>query len=642
MEPTRDLVVGTAGHIDHGKTALVRALSGVDTDRLPDEKRRGISIDLGFAALELGGRQVALVDVPGHERFLRNMLAGASGLDLALLVVAADDSVMPQTREHLEVLRLLGLGGGVIALSKCDLAAPDWIEMVEDDIRRLVGGTFLEGAPIVRTSAATGLGIAELSDALRASCETAEARRDLGRFRMEIDRAFHVEGRGAVVTGTVAAGSVAVGDALELWPGGRAVRVRGLHRHDQPVDRVGRGARAAINLAGVRTQEVGRGSSLAEPGYLEASNVLTVEVAPSHEAPAPLKHRGRYALHIGTAEVAASLSLFEPVGSDGTVSLGQLVLAEPIAAVGGQPFVIRRPSPPATIGGGRVLQPVARRLRRRDRAAWERSRRLGDPDPVVRVEAALNLDGLKSWTAATLGRDASATPDEVEIALESLRNAGRLDALRVGHGRLVEFPSGLVAELEDRILRALGRLHAARPRHSAVRLSWLDAELPDLAARGLLEPLLGRLQDAGKIAADERSVALSEHKPTLTQAERRLKDDISDALRDEPFTPPDESELRMMAGPRSSTVPELLALLADEGLAVSIGPGLWLDSEAESEMRRRLEDALSDGRGLAMSGLRDLLGTTRKYAVPIGEYLDRAGLTRREGDLRYRAASTNE
>src|SRR4051812_18364843 len=335
----RDLVIGTAGHIDHGKTALVRALTGVDTDRLPAEKQRGITIDLGFAALELGEYHLALVDVPGHERFIRNMLAGATGLDLALLVVAADDSVMPQTREHLDILRLLGLTGGLVVLTKCDLAEPAWLALVEDDVRALVAGTFLEGKPIVRTSAATGQGIDALREELLTLCRTTPRRPDPGLFRMAIDRAFTVAGHGTVVTGTVASGRVSTGDDVQWHPEGRAVRVRGIHRHDRPVDSVGRGTRAAINLVGVHHSEIHRGQEIGEPGFLEASRVLSVDLQVSRDAARPLRHRGRYRLHLGTAEVSVVLALLETntLGSDG-IGLAQLFLAEPVVAVHGQPF----------------------------------------------------------------------------------------------------------------------------------------------------------------------------------------------------------------------------------------------------------------------------------------------------------------
>ena len=434
----------------------------------------------------------------------------------------------------------------------------------------------------------------------------------------------------------MASGQVGVGDSLELWPGGRTVRVRGLHRHDRPVDRVGRGSRAALNLAGVRSGEIGRGSTLAEPGSLAASRILTVEVVPSGSAITSLKHRGRYALHIGTAEVAATLTLADPVGptADGRPLLAQLQLAEPVAAVGGQPFVLRRPSPASTIGGGRVLIPVTRRLRRRDRVDWERSARLVDPDPVARVEAVLALADLGQGTETSLGRDADATDVEVRHALDFLRSQGRLEPLEIGPGRHAELPIERVRELEGRVLRALARLHGSKPRQSAIHRPTLDPELPDLAGRGLVDVLIRRLVDSGHIVAYGRTVALASHKPTLTQAERRLKDDLEDSLRVGGFQPPVVDELRARAGPRASTVDDLLALLADEGRAVPIGGGVWLHAEVESDLRVRIAEALADGVDLTMSDLRDLLATTRKFAVPIGEYLDRIGLTCRVGDSR--------
>jgi len=630
-----DLVIGTAGHIDHGKTALVRALTGVDTDRLPAEKQRGITIDLGFAALEVGGHHLALIDVPGHERFIRNMLAGATGLDLALLVVAADDSVMPQTREHLEILRLLGLSGGLVALTKCDLADPSWLALVEDDVRALVAGTFLEGAPVVRTSATTGAGIDDLRSALGALCDVAPRRPDPGLFRMAIDRAFTVQGHGTVVTGTVASGGVAVGDELTWLPEGRSVRVRGLHRHDRPVDRIGRGARAAVNLVGVHHAEVRRGQELAEPGYLTATRVLSVEVRASGDAPRPLRHRARYRLHLGTAEVAATLSLLEANElRPGGVALGQVFLAEPVAAASGQPFVLREESPPATLGGGRVLQPSARRVRRRDEAEVARTARLRSPDPVERAAAALAGFGLRPWTDRDLAREAGLSLAEVVAATASLSSSGALVDLPVGPRRTVRVLKEVAAGLEDRTLRAMGRLHAARPRQSAVPRSHLAAELPDLGSGALVSALIERLKAGGKATADARTVALKGFEPKLSQGERRLKAELAEALTAGGFSPPDLADLTARAGGKGAVVAELLALLRDEERAVEVSPQLYLEFEAAAELRRRVVARLGGGATMTMAELRDLLGTTRKYAVPIGEYLDRTALTVRDGDAR--------
>ena len=610
-------------------------MTGVDTDRLPAEKERGITIDLGFAALDLGEYHLALIDVPGHERFIRNMLAGASGLDLAILIVAADDSVMPQTREHLEILRLLGLPGGVVVLTKCDLADATWLDLVEEEVRSLVRGTFLESAAVVRTSAVNGQGLAELKDALRVLCSSIKPRHDQGVFRMAIDRAFTVAGHGTVVTGTVASGSVTVGDDLEWQPDGRIVRVRGLHRHDRPVERIGRGSRAAINLVGVHHTEVRRGQELAAPGYVQATRVLSVELVGSPEAVRPFRHRGRYKLHIGTAEVSVVLSLLETnESSPGQPQLAQLFVAEPVVAVHGQPFILRAQSPPATLGGGRVLQPSARRLRRRDHVSLARLGRVRSVDPVDRLRAALAFLGLTTWTERRLTALTGLAGIEMESALAALTASGALVELPVGPRRTVRVLAEYAADLEDRALRALGRLHAARPRHSAIPRAQLAAAFPDLANEALTSGLIERLRAQGKVVADSRSVALREFQPKLSQGERKLKAELAETIRAGGMSPPDATELAAAAGPRGGAVPDLLALLRDEDGLVEINAQLFLDVEVESELRRRVRERLADGSAITMSELRDLLGTTRKYAVPIGEYLDRIGLTARDGDMR--------
>ncbi len=631
----QDRVLGTAGHIDHGKTALVRALTGVDTDRLPAEKQRGITIDLGFAPLQLGEYHLALIDVPGHERFIRNMLAGATGLDLAMLVVAADDSVMPQTREHLEILRLLGLTSGVIALTKCDLVDQTWLDLVEADVRALVKGTFLEGSEVVRTSAVAGQGIDELKAALLAVCAATSPGRDPGVFRMAIDRSFSVAGHGTVVTGTIASGAVAVGDEVVIEPAGRAARVRGLHRHDQPVGVIGRGSRAAINLTGVHHTEVRRGNELAAPGYVEPTRILSVEIADSPGALFPLRHRGRYKLHLGTAEVTAVLSILEKDESDTAgPRLAQLLVAEPMVAVYGEPFVLRAESPSATVGGGRVLEPWPRRLRRRDRAAIARLGRLRSPDPLERLKAALGSLGLASCPDSRLSALAGLAAGEVESAVAALSASGALVELAIGPRRTVRVLAEVVAELEDRVVRALGRLHDLRPRQSSIPRGMLASALPDLPSSAILTALLERLEARGIVVADPRTLALSDHAPRLSQGERKLKIELAELIRAGGISPPDLGALIALAGSRQAVAAELVALLRDEQRIVEISEDLYLDFDVEAELKRLVADRLTGGAAITMSELRELLGTTRKYAVPIGEYLDRIGFTRREGDVR--------
>ena len=630
-----NLVLGTAGHIDHGKTALVRALTGVDTDRLPAEKQRGITIDLGFASLKLGEYQLALIDVPGHERFIRNMLAGASGLDLAMLVVAADDSVMPQTREHMQILSLLGLSTGVIAVTKCDLVDPSWLDLVEEDIRSLIRGTFLEGAAIVRTSAVTGMGLTELKAALEAACIACRPAHDPGLFRMAIDRSFTMAGHGTVVTGTVASGSVAVGDELQWQPDGRSVRIRGLHQHDRPVERIGRGSRAAVNLVGVHHSEIIRGHELAAPGYLEATRALTVELVTSSDAGRPLKHRERYRLHIGTAEVTAVLSLLERTEpAPGKPRLAQLLLAWPVVAAHAQPFVLRIESPPATIGGGRVIWPSARRIRRSDHVAIARLELVRSNEPERRLRGALALLGPGTWSERRLCALTGLRAAEVDSSLASLSASGGLIELPVGPRRHIRVLDETVVALEDRVLRALARLHQAHPRQSTIPRAKLVAALPDLENKTFVAALLEGMTASGKLIGDTRTVALPGHEPRLSQGERKLKLELAEAIKAGGFSPPEVSDFTARAASRGAVVPELLTLLCEEQRAVEISPNLYLDADVESDMRGRVRKRLAGGGTLTMSELRELLGTTRKYAVPIGEYLDRIGLTRREADVR--------
>ncbi len=642
MLPTQDLILGTAGHIDHGKTALVRVLTGIDTDRLPDEKLRGITIDLGFAALELGETRLAIVDVPGHERFIRNMLAGATGLDLAMLVIAADDGVMPQTREHLEILRLLGLSGGLIVLTKCDAADPSWIDLVADEVRELARGTFLEGADILRCSSITGEGIDTLKHSLGRLVARCPPRPDAGPFRMAIDRAFTLPGFGAVVTGTVMSGRIAVGDEVEWLPRRQILRVRGLHRHDRPADWVAKGMRAAINVVGAHHSEIVRGQELAAPGYLVPTRVLGVEITASADAARGLKHRARYRLHLGTAEVLATLTLTNRSRLDpGEATLGQLLTESEVVAVSGQPFILREESPPATLGGGRIVQPTGPRARRRDGAAIARLGRLASPDTVTRMIAAIEGFGLSPWTDVQICREAGVPISDVPARLSELLATAEVVRISVGHGRTLRLARPIVDAFEDRILRALDRLHQRNPRQSAIPRTSLKGELPDVDDARLVDALIDRLAHRKAVTADGGTVAIASFEPALSQAERKLKAEIHAALRDGGFSPPDAADFAARAGARSKVVPELLTLLVEEGRIVEIAPGLYLDGECRRSMLELVRVRLAGEATMTMSHLRDLLGTSRKYAVPIGEYLDRIGLTRRDGDVR-RLGSTGE
>jgi selenocysteine-specific elongation factor len=637
---TTDLILGTAGHIDHGKTSLIRALTGVDTDRLPEEKRRGITIELGFAHLDLPPYRLGIVDVPGHERFVRQMLVGATSMDLALLVVAADDSVKPQTREHLEVLRLLDLPAGVIALTKCDLAEPEWMDLVEEEIRDLVQGSFLADAEIVRTSAAAGSGLEPLRQALQRAGQVAAVSRGReraeGPFRMAIDRVFTVPGHGTVVTGSVSTGRTRVGDQVVIEPGGIEVRVRGLQSHDRVVEELHCGQRGAINLAGVHHERIERGQELAAPGHLIPSQLMTVQLELLPAAARPLKHRARVRVHLGTAEVLASVSLLQQARLEpGTSGPAQLFLSEPAVASWNQALVIRSESPVRTIGGGRVLVPAADKLRQAPAGVLRCLEQLLSADPFERAGGALYFAGTRPWTRRDLARLAGL--GEVDAIVERLLADGTLIEVRVAPQRVFRWHHLVLDEIAARIEQVLEKAHQREPLRSTIERTRLAHQLAYLLDAQALHQVLERMQKQGRVRLTERGVGLAGHGAQLSQAETRLLAELLQKYREAGFRPPAVKECQQQAVKNRQSVAPLIALAAAEGDLVEVSAEYYLHADVERQLRQTLREKMSDDAGLTMSQIREILNTSRKYAVPICEYLDRAGFTRREGDLRFLA-----
>ncbi len=642
---TTDLILGTAGHIDHGKTSLIKALTGIDTDRLPEEKKRGITIELGFAELAVGEFRLGIVDVPGHERFVRNMLAGATGMDLAMLVVAADDSVKPQTREHFEILRILDLPAGVIALTKCDLADPEWVELVEAEIRELVRGSFLEQAPVVRTSTVSGEGIPQLRSALRSAAEIAARRRGNAAqgapFRMAVDRTFTVAGHGTVVTGSVQSGAARMGDQLVIEPGGMTVRVRGLQNHDRAVDTVHRGQRAAINLAGIHHDQLQRGHELTTSQYLVPSKLMTVQLQLLRDAPRPLKHRARIRFHVGTAQLLAVVSLLSDEALvPGTSGYAQLYLEAPAVATWGQPFIVRSQSPVMTLGGGVILEPVAEKIRRSDHEKLACVSRLESSDPVERGSAALQLVGWHDWSASDVTR-ACGVRDPMSV-VETLRQRGNLVTLMVPPHRRRLVHREVLETTFQRVERALEHLHESRPLEPTIDAGTLAQRFAYLGNKALIEALLTMMHDEGRLVRDGKSVALPGHRATLSPSARELLDDMVEQIHAGAFQPPTLDDVRRRAVKNRELVPQLASVAAAEGKLVAITADIFLHREHECRLRERLSEALSSSGGMTLSQIRDILNTTRKYAVPICEYLDRIGFTSRDGDLRVLTTRGNK
>jgi selenocysteine-specific elongation factor len=637
---TRDLILGTAGHIDHGKTSLVEALTGINCDRLPEEKARGITIDIGFAHIDLPGYHLGIVDVPGHERFIKNMLAGATGIDIALLVVAADDSIMPQTREHLEILRLLGLRHGLIALTKADLVDETTREVVSLEIREMVQGTFLAEAPLIATSAHTKLGLDDLRAAIVSVCAKVEERRAAEWFRLGIDRSFVVQGHGTVVTGSVHSGSLKVGDEIEWLPRREKVRVRSLQSHDKPVEEVHRGQRAAINLAGVDHADVRRGQEVATSGYLEPSRVLTIRVT-TLAGTRPLKHRQPIRFHVGTQAVMGTLALLDRDTIDpGTWGLAQLFLEEEATTTWGQPFVLRDVSDQITLGGGQILQPVARKIRRRHLELLERVEQLWSSDLRTRAVTVAWFGGFEGFTLADFVRGAALAPDEAKTLIETLTGEKQLVEIALSGTRKRLLHRDMVAELEERLLTHLNHLHEQFPLMSTHDRQKVQAQLAYVGDDALVQAVVEGLIRRKVLIGDLRRIGRADFKPKLSANLRKLKDKVIAAFAESGFQPPEVASFAGAAGGNASNLRDLFDVCCAEGDLVHVGGDLYLHATVDADMKARVIERLrQQGSGLTVAEIRDLLGTTRKYAVPLCEYLDRVGITRRDGDLRFLAAS---
>jgi selenocysteine-specific elongation factor len=613
----RSLIVGTAGHIDHGKSALVRALTGTDPDRLKEEKERGITIDLGFAHADLGDGVVAsFIDVPGHERFVRNMLAGAHGIDAVLLVVAADESVMPQTREHFHICRLLGIPRGAIVLTKCDVADADMIALAEIEARELVAGSFLDGASVLRVSARSGSGLDVLRAELRRLAAATPARAAGGLVRLPIDRAFVLKGFGTVVTGTLVAGTVTAGDELEMLPSGRRVRVRGLQVHGAAAPSVEAGHRAAVNLAGVEVADCTRGDVLTRPGTLRPTSIVEAELS-LLAGERPLKDQARVRVHIASAEVlarvrvVASPSVVEP----GTTRLVQLRLERPAVVGRGDRLVIRSYSPAATIAGAVVVDPLARRKRRGQTESAS-----GDALASMVTEAGVSGIDVPTLAArltvpvADLTADVSRRPDLVTLAGDPPRviAAASLDALAAA------------------ALAHLASFHAANPLKPMVPREELRARVFRRAAPGAFERVLDGLVARGEARVAADGVAQARHTVRLTPEEDRARDAVVTAVRAAGWEGVAPAALATRAGLAAPLADRITRLLLTEGELRRVGDAL-LHRERTDELKSEVRRRWPSGARLDVSAIKELTGLSRKYVIPLLEYLDREKVTRRSG-----------
>jgi selenocysteine-specific elongation factor len=607
-----NFVIGTAGHIDHGKSSLIIALTGIDPDRLAEEKRRGMTIDLGFAHMRLpSGLDVGIVDVPGHARFIRNMLAGTHGLDAVMLVIASDEGVMPQTREHLEIIDLLDVQRGIVVLSKVDLVDADWLELVKSEVIDAIGGTSLQGAPMIPFSAVTGEGKAELVTALDALLEAAASKPDLGRPRLPIDRVFTMSGFGTVVTGTLVDGTVTVGEELEVVPGGGMARVRGLQQHNRKVEIASPGSRLAANLVGVEKDELARGDVLARPKTLSATRRVDASVRVLASAPQSLRHGAEVLLHTGTVEVGCRVIMLEgdeiAVGGNGWA---QLYLERPIAAAPQDRFILRIPSPSMTVAGGRFVDVNPRKHSRHDGTVRESLERRAAGE-VLQEELRKYPRGV---TVAALLK-ATLAPEADVAALTARRIDNWL------------FDSVAWQSISERATRELEAYHAAHPLRSGMAREELRSKLgvPPAAFPSVVQGLL----DDGRVAEQDGTLALAGHRVQLN-ADGGAAAPLIELLARQPLAPPSLSEAIKQTG----VSPEVVRALAQRGDIVRVGDDTAFTKDGYATAVAMVREIISNGGSITVAQLRDRMGASRRPVLALLEHLDSERVTRRVGDAR--------
>jgi selenocysteine-specific elongation factor len=630
----KSIIIGTAGHIDHGKTALVQALTGIDADRLPEEKRRGITIDIGFADLDLGEVRVGFVDVPGHERFVKNMLAGAHGIDVVALVIAADESVMPQTREHFDICRLLEVRKGLIILTKKDLVDEELIELVRSETEELVAGSFLEGAPIIPVSSRTGEGIESLKQALLETGLEVSSRSEDFVTRLPIDRAFTMRGFGAVVTGTLIAGEIAEGDELELLPAGARVRVRGVQVHSSSVPRAVAGQRTAINLGGVEAAAIARGMVLAPAGRLRPTGAVDAQVNLLANAPRPLRSRQRVRVHIGAAEVLARVRVLAEGGEikPGESRVVQLRTETAIVGVLGDRFILRSYSPQVTIGGGMILDPFPPRHRTRDisraRARLETFSKADHVGQLAIFVAGADREGLRRADVAAR----TAWRDEVieAAAREALAGGAIVDA----EGILLDRKS--LVELKQLVLKEVTAHHQREPLLRGLAKEVLRERFFAHTPIEVFRTVLGVMEKEDSLVAEKEIVRLREHTRELSSEDAGLRDRLEKIYHDAGLAAPGLNEALERAGAAVQQGRKILQLLIDSGRLVKVHGEMFFHRAALDDLTRKVREhgAQQNDRSIDVAAFKDLAGISRKYAIPLLEYLDRQRVTRREGDRR--------
>jgi selenocysteine-specific elongation factor len=630
----KQIILGTAGHIDHGKTSLIKAVTGIDTDRLKEEKLRGITIELGFASLDLpGGQHLGIVDVPGHEKFVKNMVAGASGIDIVAMVIAADEGVMPQTKEHMEICTLLGIKHGVVVLTKVDMVDEDWLELVQDDIKGFVKGTFLEDAPVQPVSSTTGQGIDEFIKSLEEICETVPDRPYSDLFRLPVDRVFTMKGFGTVITGTVVSGEIGVGDSVMVYTPGITSKVRGVQVHNKSVDSAVAGMRTAVNFQGLDKSSVNRGDVLAISGSLKPSYMLDVHLNVLNSNKNPIKNRALVRFHSGTSEKMGTIVLIDrDEALAGEILEAQIRFNSPVVGVRDDSFVLRSYSPVRTIGGGRILNPIPKKHKRFNPDVIKGLKTLVQNNPDETISFHVEASGYEGACFSDLKIMANMSDKHLQNAISTLLNSK--DLLQADRENRIYIHKNTIEKLKTKVVEHLESYHKKNPLKAGIPKEELKSKLPGKLGVKMFNMLLVRMEKDKKIVPEEDNVRLANHKVSLGGDQADIRKKILESYQNAGLTPPYFKELSKTLDIDPAAAKDLLWFLVDQGLVVKVKDDLYYHNTVLTDLEKRLVDFLQAEKEISTPQFKEMTGISRKYVIPLIEYFDSKNVTIRIGDIR--------
>jgi selenocysteine-specific elongation factor len=630
----KQIILGTAGHIDHGKTSLIKAISGIDTDRLKEEKQRGITIELGFAALDLpDGQHVGIVDVPGHEKFVKNMVAGATGIDIVAMVIAADEGVMPQTREHMEICSLLGVRHGFVALTKTDMVDEEWLELAIDDIQSFSQGSFLEGQPIVPVSSVTGDGIPKFLETLQAICKAVPERKQTGLFRLPVDRVFTMKGFGTVITGSLVSGMIAVGETIMIYPSRIKSKVRGIQVHNQSVNEALAGQRTAINFQGLDMTAVNRGDVLARPDSLSPSYMADLSFQYLASAAKPLKNRTRVRFHTGTSEIMGNLILLDRDElAPGDAAAVQVRLDTAVTLVKEDRYVIRSYSPVRTIGGGQILNPIPTKHKRFRADISEALNALAEMPPEDVIGFHARQAGFRGTEHNELRLVTNLPDKKLDTAISALLS--RRDLIMIDRERRLYVHADTYAYLRQMVLDQLAAYHAKNPLKAGMPREELRSKFPTAIHPKLPPQVLNQMLKNEELAVDEDTIRLAAHKVSLAVDQSQLRENIIRAYDRGGITPPYFKEICQSLNVDARAARDVLQLLVEENQLVKVKEDLFFQRKVIDALKERLVAFLRDRGAITTPEFKDMTGASRKYVIPLAEYFDAVNVTIRVGDTR--------